>query len=139
MNILNRNILALIVGFLVGSAVNMTIVILGPILIPPPPGVDVTSMESLAATMHLFEPKHFISPFSAHALGTFVGALVAFLIAVSYRRSIAGVIGLFFLAGGVYMVFVIPSPVWFTLLDLVAAYIPMVWLAVLLGQRFMHR
>ena len=43
-------------------------------IISPPKGVDVTTMEGLKAYLHLFEPKHFIFPFLAHALGTFAGA-----------------------------------------------------------------
>jgi hypothetical protein len=34
--------------------------------------------------MHLFEPRHFVMPFLAHALGTLAGALAAFLIAATY-------------------------------------------------------
>ena len=134
-----RNVLALIVGILVGSAVNMALVMLGPMLVPAPPGVDVTSMESLAATMHLFEPKHFIAPFLGHAAGTFVGALLAFFIAVSYRQVFAYVVGGAFLVGGASMVLVIPSPIWFTLLDLIVAYIPMAWLAIRAGLSLRKR
>ncbi len=54
MKTLIRNVRALIVGFLLGSAVNMAIVVFGPMIIQPPPGVDVPSMENLATTMHLF-------------------------------------------------------------------------------------
>ena len=35
---------------------------------------------------------------------------------------------LFFLIGGVYMVFIFPAPLWFIVGDLVLAYIPMGWL-----------
>jgi hypothetical protein len=34
-------------------------------------------------------------------------------------------IGLFFMIGGIIMVSMLPSPLWFTILDLVGAYIPM--------------
>jgi len=37
-------------------------------------------------------------------------------------------IGVLFLAGGISMVFMLPSPTWFTLLDLIGAYIPMAYL-----------
>ena len=39
-------------------------------LIPPPEGADVTTLEGLKTSMHLFQPKHFLMPFLAHALGT---------------------------------------------------------------------
>ena len=72
-----RNVLAIIAGVVIGGAVNMALITLSPSLIPPPAGVDVTNAESLAQAMHLFQPRHFVMPFLAHALGTLVGALVA--------------------------------------------------------------
>jgi hypothetical protein len=130
-----RNALALIVGLAVGSAVNMAIVILGPSLIAPPPGVDVTDAESLRGSMHLFEPRHFIMPFLAHALGTLAGALAAYLIAAGYKARFALGIGVVFLCGGVAASFMIPAPAWFIALDLLVAYLPMAWLAIRIGAR----
>jgi hypothetical protein len=129
-----RNILAVILGFVIGSTVNMGIVLAGPALLPPPAGVDMTTVEGLKASMHLLEPKHFIAPFLAHALGTLVGALVAYLIAASHKSIFAYVIGIVALAGGIYMCFMIPAPVWYMALDLIVAYIPMTWLAIQLGR-----
>src|SRR5262245_2799880 len=80
-----RNILAVVVGLRVGGGVNMALAIASPHVIPPPAGVDVSDPQSLSASMHLFEPKHFVFPFLAHALGTLAGALVAFLVAASHR------------------------------------------------------
>ncbi len=130
-----RNSLAVIVGLALGSAVNMLIVIVGPGIIAPLAGVDGSDYESMAASMHLFEPKHFISPFLAHSLGTLAGATAAFLIAVSYRQLFAYAIGVSFLAAGITVVFMLPSPIWFTALDLVVAYLPMAWLGILLGRK----
>jgi len=79
--------------------------------------------------MHLFQPKHFILPFLAHALGTFVGALLAAIIAATHKMKFALSIGIFFLVGGIANVFMLPSPIWFTVMDLVGAYIPMGYLA----------
>lgn len=130
-----RNILAVVLGFVIGSLVNMAIVMFGPGLIPPPAGVDVSNPESLAASMHLFQPRHFVMPFLAHALGTFAGALVAFLVAASHKAVFAWVIGGVFLLGGIAACFMIPAPVWFMVLDLVVAYLPMAWLAIWVGRR----
>lgn len=135
MNSIIRNTLAVIVGFVAGSVVNMALVMAGPKIIPPPAGVDVTKAESIAASIHLFEPKHFVFPFLAHALGTMSGALVAYLIAASYRAIFAWVIGVLFLAGGIAASFMIPAPKWFIALDLLLAYVPMAWLAIGLGRR----
>ena len=130
-----RNIAALVIGVIVGGAINMGIIMLGSSLIPPPPGVDASDAESIAAGMHLFEAKHFITPFLAHALGTLVGALVAYLIAANNKLIMSLVVGIVSLLGGISAVFMIPSPMWFAALDLLLAYIPMAWLGGMIGQR----
>jgi hypothetical protein len=130
-----RNILAVLLGLVAGSAVNMAIVVAGPALIPPPAGVDVTNAESLAQSIHLFGPQHFVMPFLAHALGTLVGALVAYLVAASHKARFAWAIGVLFLAGGVAASFMIPAPAWFMAADLLLAYLPMAWLAIRIGAK----
>ena len=131
-----RNVLAVLAGLVTGGAVNMGLLVLGMSLIPPPPGVDFNNPESLKANIHLFEPKHFVTPFLAHALGTFVGALAAWLLAVSNKAPLAWLIGAFFLCGGIAASFMIPAPKWFIALDLLAAYFPMAWLAIQAASRF---
>ena len=128
-----RNILAVIAGLVAGSLVNIALITLSPSLVPPPAGVDVTNAESLAAGIHLFEPKHFLMPFLAHALGTLVGALVAYLVAATYKARFAYAIGVLFLCGGIAAGFMIPAPKWFIALDLVVAYLPRAWLAPRIG------
>ena len=130
-----RNVLAVILGLVVGSLVNMALITLGPSLIPPPAGVDVTNAESLSKGMHLFQPRHFVVPFLAHALGTLAGALAAYLIAATHKARFAYAIGVVFLCGGIAASFMIPAPAWFIVLDLVAAYLPMAWLAAQIGSR----
>ena len=128
MNPITKNILAVIAGVVIGGAVNMGLITISGSIIPPPEGVDPSNMESLKAGMHLFEPRHFIFPFLAHALGTLVGAYIAALIAANHKLKFAIGIGAFFLLGGIMAVNMLPSPTWFAVLDLVGAYIPMGWL-----------
>jgi hypothetical protein len=130
-----RNILAVVVGIVIGSIVNMLFVTVGPSLIPPPAGVDVTTAESLAKSIHLFAPRHFVTPFVAHAVGTFAGAFAAYLIAASYKPRMAYVVGVVFLCGGIAASFMIPAPKWFIALDVLVAYLPMAWLGIRLGKR----
>ena len=129
MNPIIKNIAAVVVGLIIGNIVNMGIITISGSIIPPPEGTDSTSMEGLKASMHLFQPKHFLMPFLAHALGTFAGALAAAFIAANHKMKFALSIGVFFLIGGITMVFMLPSPTWFIILDLVGAYIPMGFLA----------
>jgi hypothetical protein len=48
---------------------------------------------------------------------------------------ISFIIGGVFLAGGIAAAFTIPAPGWFITVDLVAAYIPMAWIGIWLGER----
>jgi hypothetical protein len=123
-----RNILAVVAGILIGSVVNMFIINISGSVVPPPKGADLTTTEGLIASMHLFQPKHFIMPFLAHALGTLVGAFIAALIAENHKMKFALGLGAFFLLGGIAAVFMLPSPLWFNAVDLVLAYIPMGYL-----------
>jgi len=129
MNPILKNILAVVIGIIIGSLVNMGIIMISRSIIPPPQDADITTMEGLKSSMHLFEPKHFIFPFLAHALGTFIGAIVAAIIAATHKATFAIIIGVFFLIGGIVNVIMLPSPIWFSILDLGAAYIPMGFVA----------
>ncbi len=130
-----KNILAVLSGTIVGSAVNMGIIMISGSIISPPDGADVTTIEGLKEAMHLFQPRHFILPFVAHALGTFIGALFAAFIAANRKMLFALVIGVFFLAGGIANNFILPSPTWFTIVDQVGAYIPIAYIAGKLVQK----
>ena len=115
-----RNILVLLGGCIFGSAVNMGLIITGNQLIPMADG-----MNPMDATM--WEIKFFIFPFLAHAIGTLSGAFIVAKYTVSYHMILAIFIGIFFLLGGISMVFIMPAPVWFIVADLSLAYIPMGW------------
>ena len=134
-----RNIFAVIAGIIVGSIVNMALIKISGKVIPPPAGVDVTNMESLKSSIHLFEPRHFIFPFLAHALGTLAGAFLASIIAISHKMKFALGIGAFFLIGGIINVLMLTSPTWFIVLDLIGAYIPMGWFGGKLTEKIIKR
>lgn len=131
-----RNILAVIVGFICGSIVNMGIVVFVSPLFPLPEGVDPASMESIKANIDRFSFANFMVPFSAHALGTFVGAFFTALLARSAKLPLAILIGGLNLLGGIAAVAMIGGPLWFAILDLGAAYIPMSFAAAWLASQF---
>lgn len=123
-----RNTLAVVLGWVVGSIVNMTIITLGPHVIPLPEGADVSTMEGIRESMKLFGPVNFIVPFVAHALGTLVGAWVAAKLAVSHHVKLALGVGVLFLLGGIAAASMMGGPVWFIACDILLAYIPMGYL-----------
>ena len=114
------NILVLLGGCVFGSVVNMGLIIAGNQLIPMAEG-----MNPMDATM--WEIKYFVFPFLAHAIGTLVGAFIVARYTASYHMILSIFVGVFFLLGGISMVFIMPAPLWFILLDISLAYIPMGW------------
>ncbi len=132
---LARTVLAVVLGLLLGSVVNMGVIALGGTLVPPPGGLDTRTADGLQAAMPLFQPRHFAAPFLAHALGTLVGAAVA--VRLSPRRGIgpAIAVGGFFLLGGLAAAWMLPAPAWFIATDLLLAYGPMAWLGARIARR----
>jgi len=131
-----KRILAIITGMALGSAVNMLILHAGTAyMIPPPAGANISSPEALAASMPLFQPKHFVFPFLAHALGTLFGSVTAALISPLSPLRTSLPVGILFLLGGAYMVYELPSPAWFNVLDLTCAYIPMAFAGAVLVKK----
>ncbi|MFY8066462.1 MAG: hypothetical protein ACOVNM_08190 [Flavobacterium sp.] len=123
-----KNILAIVLGLLIGGTVNAGIIMVSGYIIPPPEGTDLKTMEGLVTAMPLMESKHFLMPFLAHAFGTLVGAILAASMAANYKMRFAMLIGICFLVAGIMNIFMLPSPVWFTIVDLGFAYIPMAYL-----------
>ncbi|HRE78132.1 MAG TPA: hypothetical protein PLL09_09950 [Flavobacterium sp.] len=128
MNPIFKNIVAVVIGIVIGSTINMALISISSSIIPPPEGADITTIEGLKASIHLFKPINFIFPFLAHALGTLIGAFLAAKLAASHHMKFAYGIGFFFLLGGIANVFMLPAPMWFNVLDLVLAYLPMAYL-----------
>ena len=130
-----KSILLSILGLLLGALTNGILVQIGSSLVEAPLGLDLSTEEGLAKAMPLMDYKHFIFPFLAHALGTLVGAYFVSKMRVNRTLINAMAIGFAFLAGGVMMVIILPAtPLWFILLDLIFAYLPMAYLGYKLGQ-----
>jgi hypothetical protein len=128
-----KNIFSVIFSLMIGGIVNMSLLQILMKIIPPPSGFDLNSTEGLEKAMPFFEPIHFLAPFLAHAMGTFIGALIVGILTKKVRLSL--LVGVVFLIGGVSMVFSVPSPLWFNILDLFFAYIPMAYLGFVLSSK----
>jgi hypothetical protein len=133
MNPIVRNILAVIAGIVVCMFVNGGIISLSGSIIPLPEGLNPNDLESFKANANLLQPKHFIMPFLAHALGSLFGGSVAAFVAANRKMTFAIVIGAIHLLGGIAAAFMIPAPIWFIVLDLIVAYIPMAYLSGIIG------
>lgn len=122
-----RNTLAVLAGWLGGSAINMSLIQIGNSIYPIKE-LEANDMEALSELMPTLGSNYFIFPFMAHAFGTLVGAAIASLIATNHKLKFALAIGFIFLISGIAMSFMLPAPTWFIVTDLVLAYIPMAWL-----------
>ncbi len=120
--------LSIFCGLLFGSIINMSIIEVGNSMITLPEGTDNSSIEGIKKNIHLFQFKHFITPLLAHSLGSLTGGMVAAWMAPINKLMIAIMIGVFFMIGGTVMVFQLPSPIWFNIIDLTFAYLPMAWI-----------
>jgi RsiW-degrading membrane proteinase PrsW (M82 family) len=130
-----KSILLAIGGLFIGAFVNMGIIQLGTYLIKAPGAYDLSTEEGLAQAMPLMGFEHFVFPFLAHALGTVVGAYFVTKMKVDKPLLKSMAIGFAFLAGGVMMVLSLPqTPLAFSLVDLLLAYLPMAYL----GYRLAH-
>lgn len=129
-----RCVLAVVLGLVVGSVVNMALVMLGGHVVAPPPGADLATVEGLRAALPAMRPVHFLFPFLAHALGTLAGAYVATRVASCYKPGAALAVGALFFAGGIMAARMIPAPAWFIVADLALAYFPFAWLGYVLGR-----
>jgi hypothetical protein len=134
-----KNAIIWIASILLGAISNSLILQFGLALIPPPPGANFNTPEGLAASMPLLGPENFIAPFAAHAVGTLVSAVLLTWLLKSNSKNPALIAGLIFFAGGLYMVLILPSPLWFNLLDLSLAYFPMGLLGYWIGRKIMAK
>ena len=121
MNPILKNMLVFFAGCILGSCMNMGLIITGNQLIP---FADV--VNPMDATM--WELKYFLFPFLAHSVGTFFGAFIVARYTASYHMVLSLSVGVLFLIGGISMVFIMPAPLWFIVVDLLLAYMPMGWL-----------
>lgn len=134
-----RIVLAVVVGVMAGSVANMTLVLVGSMVIPAPAGADVTTVEGLRASLHLLEPRHFLFPFLAHSVSTLLGSLIASLLAPSSTTVVSYAVGILFLAGGIANSFMVPAPAWYIAVDVLFAYLPAAWIGRRLAVRTLRK
>ena len=128
MKLFFKNIGALIIGVIIGSIINIGLIILGGNIFPLPESFN--PMNALN-----WDIKYFLFPFLAHAIGTFSGSFIGSKISKKYTKLISGAVGIYFLSGGIYMVIILPAPVWFISIDLIFSYPLMAFLGWYFNQK----
>lgn len=128
MNPLVKNSLAVLWGILCGGAVNYGVISLGAFLVASLENVALDSVNGINSNINLYSSTYFMIPLLGHGIGTLVGACVTAKTAQTNKSKLAIVIGLIFLYGGITLSSQTTAPIWFSLVDLTMAYIPMAWL-----------
>ena len=113
-----KNIGIIISGIIIGMIVNMGLIILGGIIF-----ITTENFEPMNAIN--WDLKYFIFPFLAHSIGTLSGSYFVSRLSRNSHIIFPLIIGLYFLSGGIYMVKILPAPMWFVFLDLIVCYVPM--------------
>ena len=119
--------MAVVIGLIIGNVVNYYLFHYGFKVFPI--DADLNDMEALAMVFPTLSLKYYLFPLLAHAFGTFTGALLAAFFAVSHKFKLAMGVGATFLLVGILAAIVIPTPLWFKVLDLGISYLPMAWIA----------
>lgn len=129
MHVKIRNTAIFFLALFIGMGINMGLIYVGSWLIPLPEGLDTSTREGLRIALPQLQPKHFIFPFLAHAMGTLAAAffVTAWSTVQQLERSL--LIATLFFFGGLTTIIGMPSPLWFSILDLAVAYFPMAWFA----------
>lgn len=129
-----RKLVAFLLGGFAGGAFNMATVTLSHVMYPLPQGIDPNDFEAFKnyVAANGLPTGALVIVLLAHAGGSFVSGLVCGLIAKQSWYVGAGILGVLWLCGGIAMLMMLPSPVWFATAD-VLLYVPAALLGVQLG------
>lgn len=123
-----RNILAVIVGLFVGSAINMGLIMLNTsVLYPMPEGTTMEDTEAFNAYLADLPVTAFLVVMAAHLLQAFVGGYVAARLGASRPMLLAMIIGVLSLVGGVMAMQMMDGPAWMA--AELPLYLILAWLA----------
>ena len=107
-----RDIIAVLVGWIVGMATNGAFVFLSVALYPMPDGVTFNDKEGFAAYIETLPLTAFLIVLVAHLSQAFFGGLVAAKISKKRPLTVAMIIGSLSLIGGYINMQSIPLPAW---------------------------
>ena len=109
-----RNVLAVLVGLIAGSMVNMALILLNSyVLYPMPEGTDMNDSEQMNAYVATLPATAFLVVLAAHLGQSFVGGWVAARMGKSRPVLLAMIIGVLSLIGGIMnMMNITEGPSW---------------------------
>ena len=108
-----RNILAVILGLIIGNIAIMVLHYVGMIFYPLPEGTNMSDITAIAEYVKIAPLGALLMVMFAHLGGTFLAGLSTAL--VSKNINTAYIVGGFFTLAGIYNLYVLPSPWWFNI------------------------
>jgi hypothetical protein len=118
-----RSVLGVLAGILLGMVLMMGIEFVGHLLYPLPPGVDASDFEALKALLPTLPVGALLLVLLGWTVAPLAGGFAAAWVARRAPVAHALVVGLFFLAGGIAMLVMMPHPLWFAVAG-VAVFLP---------------
>ncbi|GAB2652789.1 hypothetical protein [Arenimonas aestuarii] len=129
-----RYVLAFLAGAIVAGFVVAGLEALGHAVYPPPVGIDPGDIEQIKAAVAAMPVGALLFVLFAWVAGAYAGGLVAARLAPGRRGLLAAVVGALVLAAVVANLAMIPHPLWFAALGILAV-LASTSLAVMAGRR----
>ena len=115
-----RSVIAVAAGVFVGGIAVFGVEALAHAFIPPPPGLDVSDPAAVKVAIATLPTANFLPILLGYIVGPTLGATLAARMAPVRPFVHAGLVGGFFLVGGITNFVNLPHPVWFVALSILA-------------------
>jgi len=115
-----RNIAAVLAGVVTAFVLILVVEKLGHLIYPPPADLDFSDPEAIRPYMATLPFVALLFPMIAWVVGTFAGSLLASKIGTANPLLFAGIVGGLVLAATIANLIMIPHPVWFSIVSLIA-------------------
>ncbi len=107
-----RNVVAVLLGVFLGSALNMAIILTNMEIFPGPEGLNFNDAEAMSAYIGSLPQTAFILPMVAHLSQSLVGGWIAARFGESRPMLLAMIVGVLTLIGGILNFMQLPAPLW---------------------------
>lgn len=124
-----KRILAVLGGLFFGVITITIVEKLGNYLFPRTAGIKDNDMEALKQYVETAPLMALLFVILGYALGAFVAGFSSTKIAGDGKKTYAMICGIIFLLQGIYMMYILPTPIWFWILGIA------VWGLVLAGYK----
>ena len=108
-----KNILAVILGLIIGNIAIMSLHYLGLYFYPLPEGADMSDMTAIAEYVKIAPLGSLLMVMLAHIGGTFIAGVSITLL--SKEIVVAYIVGGFFTISGIWNLYLLPHPMWFNI------------------------